>query len=287
MNRPQLDCIVRFHDVRRLNELDRCLFSLVGQSYRPLHVILALQRFSESDIVATQHALAPLLAFPEAPSLSMVNFEQPEPKDARTVLLNEGLKASRGRYVAFLDYDDLLYPEAYSLLVARLQAVDAAIAFATVRVLWADIYPQFVRMTSVEPNPFGRNRALLDLFRENFCPIHSFIVDKEKIETADLRFDPELFWEEDYEFLLRICSKYPSDFGLVNVKIGDYYYKTDGSNTVNVARNSDIARVHMYKWITAVIEVRRRTTYISDRIREDCGIGAQKQMTIRDLLDQV
>ena len=32
----QVDCIVRFHDIRRLAELKHCVFSLVGQHYRPL-----------------------------------------------------------------------------------------------------------------------------------------------------------------------------------------------------------------------------------------------------------
>ena len=57
---PELiDTIVRFHDVGRLPELTRCIFSLTGQTYRPLRIILCLQRFSEKDVAATTAAHAP------------------------------------------------------------------------------------------------------------------------------------------------------------------------------------------------------------------------------------
>src|SRR5687767_6601856 len=101
----QIDCIIRFHDVRRLQELDRCVFSILGQSYRPVNIILALQRFSAAEIAATRQALAPMLSLPGAPALTICNLEQESPKDARTLLLNMGLRAAKGRYVGFLDYD--------------------------------------------------------------------------------------------------------------------------------------------------------------------------------------
>src|SRR4051812_21959293 len=99
MDNPQVDCIVRFHDVGRLNELDRCIFSLVGQSYRPLNIILVLQRFSEAEVAETRQRLAPMLGLPGAPTLEVHNLERPVPKDARTLLLNMGLQAAQGRYV--------------------------------------------------------------------------------------------------------------------------------------------------------------------------------------------
>ena len=132
---PQLlDCIVRFHDIRRLAELERCVFSLAGQRYRPLNIVLVLQRFTPAEVAAIEAALAPLLQLPDAPSLTVRTWDQEGIADARTHLLNCGVEAARGRYLAFLDYDDLLFPEAYELLVAKLRDRDAAIAFASVQV---------------------------------------------------------------------------------------------------------------------------------------------------------
>src|SRR5262245_2700380 len=102
-NQNQVDCIVRFHDIRRLRELDRCIFSLLGQSYRPLNIILALKRFSAAEVAATREALAPMLGLPGAPKLTVQNLEQATPKNARSLLLNLGLQAVEGCYVGFLD----------------------------------------------------------------------------------------------------------------------------------------------------------------------------------------
>jgi hypothetical protein len=280
----QVDVIVRFHDVRRLNELDRCIFSLSGQSHRPLSIFLVLQRFSESAIAATQEALSPQLSLPGAPELTIINLEDPTPEDARTVLLNKGLRATRGRYVAFLDYDDLLYPEAYSLLISRLRATDATIVFASVRVVSVQALSQFLYIRKVVEEPFGRGKSLVDLFEGNFCPLHSFMLDSSRIDPRELVFDASLTWEEDYDFLLRICARYPADFHLVDRIVGDYYWKDDGSNTVaNTA-----AMKSGYDKVAARIETRRRTTYVSPRIQKAAGVRVpHESITIRELIDTV
>jgi hypothetical protein len=288
MPERQIDCIVRFHDFGRLKELERCIFSLVGQSYRPLNIILVLQRFSEAEIGATQLALASMLRIPDAPKLTIRNFEQAMPKDCRTLLLNLGLEAAEGRYLGFLDYDDLLYPQAHRVVISRLQETNAAVAFASVRVVLAEVYPQFIRILTERREPFGPGKCLADLFRSNFCPIHSFVMDRHQISLDDLFFDPHLTREEDYDLLLRICAKYPSDFGLLNVKVGDYFYKTDGSNSVPFDGNVNDAQVDNYELISSIIEACRRITVVSPAVQAKSGIiPPESGMTISRFLDRM
>jgi hypothetical protein len=288
MNNRLVDCIVRFHDVRRLGELNRCVFSLLGQSRRPINIILALQRFSEADIEATRQSLQPMLDLPDAPQLTVCNLDQPTPVDARTLLLNLGLSAARGRYVGFLDYDDVLYPEAYDLLTEQLRLSEAAIAFATVRVVHVDVYPQFLRIDKDVKNPFGSGERLRDLFDRNFCPIHSFLIDRQKIANEDLIFDSALTWEEDYDLLLRICAKYRSDFKLIRLPVGDYYYKRDGSNSVPFNGLQSQTQIDAYDRITTMMEARRRTTLISAEVQAEQGlVPVQPSMTIRNFMDIV
>lgn len=285
MSKDTVDCIVRFHDVRRLNELNRCVFSLIGQSHRPINIILVLQRFSEADVEATRRNLQPMLDLPGAPQLTLCNLDQPTPVDARTLLLNLGLNAAKGRYVGFLDYDDVLYPEAYALLTEQLRASNAAIAFATVRVVHVDVYPQFMRIDKEVKNPFGYGNRLRDLFDSNFCPIHSFLIDRQKIAGEDLIFDTALTWEEDYDLLLRICAKYRSDFSMIRIPIGDYYYKRDGSNSVPVNGFQSQAQIQAYDQITTMIEARRRTTLVSAEVQAEQGLATSRPaMTIRDFM---
>jgi Glycosyl transferase family 2 len=285
MDHSQVDCIVRFHDVGRLYELDRCIFSLVGQSYRPLNIILALQRFSDAAVAATRQRLAPMLDLPGAPTMEVHNLEQPVPKDARTLLLNMGIRAAQGRYVGFLDYDDLLYPEAYKTLVSQLRATDFAIAFASVRVVSADVYGQFIRINSELKDPPFSGRGLIDLFRANFCPLHSYLLDRHRIDSDDLVFDSALAWEEDYDFLLRICAKYSSDFSLIKTQIGEYYFKTDGSNSTGAVLSE--TKRSAYDMVSAMIEARRCSTIVSSKVQQENGISPpQPRMTIRDFIDR-
>ena len=267
----QLDCIVRFHDVRRLAELERCIFSLVGQRYRPLNIILVLQRFSAEEVAATEAALTPLLRLPDAPTLTVENWNEEGVTDARTYLLNRGLDAARGRYLAFLDYDDVLYPEAYDLLVSKLRERKAAIAFASVQVMRVEVHDHFFYMLGPHVPPY-KGKDLTDLFESNFCPIHSYAIDRTLIPGDVLHFDSTLMIEEDYDLLLKICARFASDFSLVGTNVGDYIYKTDGSNTVATQNGLDGAKLALYRDVQAKIRDRKRTTLVSAAVQASLGL---------------
>lgn len=282
----QVDCIVRFHDIRRLYEFKRCIFSLVGQKHRPLNIIITVQRFSDAQIAELQDALSPFLALPAPPTVTVRNWESDRPIDARTELLNMGLAAATGQYVAFLDYDDVLYPEAYALLTERLEESGAAIAFASVRVVDVYVFPEFSYIAGARPDHF-RGEGLLDLFRANFCPIHSYVIDRSIVSPEILSFDTTLTWEEDYDLLLRICAAYPSDFMNLKIAIGDYYYKNDGSNTVPVDGVMKGKRLLEYKRIQAFMEKRRRTTHVAPEVQYQLGFGdVSNLLSIRDVLNK-
>lgn len=279
----QVDCIVRFHNAKRLYELNRCIFSLAGQIHRPLNIILTVQRFSESEIAATHAALEALLGLPNAPMLTLKNWTNPEPSDARTHLLNMGLAAVTGQYVSFLDYDDVLYPEAYAVLIDRLQNSHSAIAFASVRVVNAQVYKRFIRIAS--QIDIFKGEDLKDLFRGNFCPLHSYLIDRSVVSSDILLFDTSLTLEEDYDFLLKICATYPADFKAIKKIIGDYYYKTDGSNTVWMNDSPSEERQLAYESVCALIEERRRTTLVSAAVQAQLGIkGPASEITIQDVV---
>lgn len=285
MMENQLDCIVRFHDAKRLYELRRCVFSLVGQKHRPLHIIIVVQRFTDAQIADTRAALAPLLSLPNPPTTAIRNWESASPNDARTELLNMGLASATGQYVSFLDYDDVLYPEAYAILVGRLKATGNAIAFATVRVVTAQVFPEFIHVTGQKCAHF-LGEDLRDLFLANFCPIHSYLIDRSIVSPDILSFDTAITWEEDYDLLLKICAAYPSDFAAVKKTIGDYYYKNDGSNSVPTNGVLSKERAFEYERVQDFIEVRRRTTLIAPEVQKQLGMRTiSPSLTISDALN--
>ena len=282
----QIDVVVRIHDAGRTAELTRCVFSLVAQGYRPLRIIIAAQRFADDGLAGVRTALAPLLDGEEDVDLAIVNWTEPEPADARSVLLNMGVQAAEGRYLAYLDYDDVLYPDAYELLIDRLRKTGAAIAFASVRIMRLQVNEHFFYTAEKVVAPFS-GRTLMDLFRNNFCPIHSYVIDREQVAPEIFTFSTTLLMEEDYDVLLRICARYTSDFALIGTDIGDYYYKTDGSNTVPTNGVLTPQSQERYKGVRLAIEHRKRTTLVSEKVQRALGLPpSSRPITVRDVIDQ-
>ncbi|GHD21440.1 glycosyltransferase [Tianweitania populi] len=279
----QVDVVVRFHDVSRLAELERCLFSLVGQDYRPLHIILVVQRFSDADIERTYSSLLPLFGLDQAPSFEILNWEHEAPLDARSALINLGISAAKGRFLAFLDFDQALYPEAYRLLVSQLQSAGADIAFAKVRRVEMEAFSSFLHSRAMLPS--AECASLRDLFTGNVCPLHSFMVDRTRIPEQLLFFEPYLMVEEAYDFLLRICAQFRSDFTLARAGIGEYHDRIDSANAQDNVSVRHEGRI-LYKHEAAFVEQRRRNTPLSEPVRRALGIvPLQINLSIRDYLD--
>nr|WP_314075894.1 glycosyltransferase [uncultured Roseococcus sp.] len=281
-----VDIIMRFHDLHRVDELERAVFSLVGQEMRPLRILLAMQRFSDGEAEAVEARLAPLLALPDPPRLTLLRFGEGFPVDARSALINLGFAAATARYVALFDYDDVLYPEAYRLLVSRLRATDAGIAFARVGVKLVDVFEDFLHVRASTDRFTGN--SLIDLFHQNFCPIHSYVVDRARVPADELRFEPQLTLEEDYEFLLRVCARVRSDFELIGTQIGEYYYKTDLSNTIGTNTAPAPKVLSHMQAAMSFNESRRRLTVLSKEVQADLGVMEyQPDLTIRAFMDSL
>lgn len=269
-----LDVIVRFHDLGRLAELDRAIFSLVAQCYRPLRIILITQRFDASGLIEVGRRLAPILAIDPDIQLTTSNWVEAVPMDGRTMLLNVGLKKASGRFLAFLDFDDAIWPDAYSDLIERLDKTKAAIAFGAICVKQREIFDEALIVTS-RRLPF-RGRGLVDLFRQNFCPLHSFVIDKNVVLPSDLQFNEEMARMEDYECLLRLCAKYRSNFDLIGTVVGDYYR----------ANFSAEVPYHGPEWEKAKrqIEAIKTKTLVAPEVLQSLGFFGVGEVSIAGLL---
>jgi hypothetical protein len=282
----RLDIILRFHDPSRRKELERALLSLIGQEYRPMHLHLALQRFGKAAMEELREALRPLLSIDGAPGVTLHDFRGPEPRDARSCLINLGMAAARGRYLALLDYDDVLYPEAHALLIERLRRSDACIAFGGIVVKRMRVQGRIMYAERKE-RPF-QGRTVVDLFTGNFCPIHSFVVDRARIPDEELRFEERLTHGEDYDFLLRICAAGIADFGMIDTPIGDYLFKSDGSNTV--LTDTSFSEAGRRRWLAAeaFLESRRQETVVAPAVQLAAGLPrAEPELTIAGMLAQL
>ena len=230
-----VDVIVRLHDVKRLLEFGYALFSLSNQTYGPIHVIVVTQSF-DADMTDQVRASIAAYCWRERghPEPSVVNVSAPPGADIRTKLLNVGIGHARYRFLAFLDCDDYLYGHAYEYLVNEAMTSGAVLTFGGIVCRHIKVFEQFVYSVK-EFRDLFRGEGLRDLHRGNFCPIHSFLVDREQIAPSDLAFNPALNRLEDYEFLLRVCTKYKARFESRAKVVGVYNWHLDGRGSIQFA----------------------------------------------------
>ena len=263
-----LDVVIRVHDPARLDELDRAVFSAALSAYRPLAIQIACQRFDARALAAVQSLLQPIRAIVPEVGFAVLNRPEPEPLDARAALLNLGLRAGHGRYVAFLDYDDVIYPEGHRLLIEELQSSGAAIAFGGV--LNVDVSRAGPLPITLSKRRVYAGDGLRQLLHDNFCPLHSFVLDRPRIAPDDLAVDEALAQLEDYDLLLRICARHRSSFRLKDVIVGEYVFKDDGSNVNPLAMPANEAP----SWVAAEAEIasRKRTLVVSTAVLAELGL---------------
>lgn len=224
-----LSIIIRFHDERRLSLLEQALFSLAVQDYPKLEIIVAVQNGSEALSARLEGIFSHLPFIGSTHRILPVTVA--EGQDGRSMLLNQGIQAAEGRFLAFLDYDDVMYQHAYSLMLSRMKECGAAIVVAGCRK---------AHQQSLESDYFiqrkehyqDKKRNKFDLFAENFIPFHSFVIDRKTVKQDDLAFDETLSCYEDYLFLLNLAAKYSFDFALLDKPVAEYRIRTDGTNSI-------------------------------------------------------
>jgi cellulose synthase/poly-beta-1,6-N-acetylglucosamine synthase-like glycosyltransferase len=226
MEQSLISSILRFHDLKRLPLLEEALRSLARQEWAHVEAVVVLQNGTQ-EMVSAMLSRQP---FPPSFGCQVLSVSVPEGIDGRSALLNHGLAQASGRYVAFLDDDDVVYPAAYRMLIERLRESGCAIAVGGCQRI--QIARRDGREVTVSVSvPFAVHLTRYDLFRRNFIPINSFVIDRERIEASDLCFDESLSVHEDYEFLLRMSAKYEFDFKRLGTHLCEYRIRPESANS--------------------------------------------------------
>jgi glycosyltransferase involved in cell wall biosynthesis len=216
----RLSTVMRFHNRERLPLLEEALFSLANQFWHDHETIVVVQNGDQeiekiiSDMIISQ-------PWSSTPCYKVLSVAIPKGVDGRSTLLNRGIQEATGRYLAFLDDDDVVYQHGYEVLVKQLKETDAAVAVGGCKMARTQyVSGHWFIQTKEDPFSWGRNRR--DLLRDNFVPIHSYVVDRKRVESQELYFDDEMPPLEDYEFLLRLCSKHEFDFSNLDTPVCEY-----------------------------------------------------------------
>lgn len=197
--------------------LEKCLDSILGQTYRDLEIILVDDGSTDNSLVICQHYAE------KDPRIKIYH----KPNGGVSSARNLGLEKSTGKYISFADPDDFIHSEFIERLEMMLVQSDAEIAYCKMLDVWEG--------SDIEHIPKITDKVcILDARRYDwFTPAaHKVACGAvyRKSCVKDIRFSDDLYIGEDTLFLAE-CIKKASKIVRSESELY-YYYRNDQSVTL-------------------------------------------------------
>lgn len=173
-------------DPRFLREM---IDSVIAQSYGSWELVLVDATAGESSVVADAVAAAGDARIRRVPL---------EGNRGIVGNTNAGIEAARGEFVAFLDHDDLIEPDALFCYVKAIEEHPG------VDVLFCD--EDLFERPGTYLQPVLKTRLNLDLLYSHNCVTHFLMVRRAALEAAGLSPD-EVSGAQDYDLTLRVLEQ--------------------------------------------------------------------------------
>ena len=226
-----LSVVLCFFEDTSIEMLTRSLVSLASSEYDLLEVIIVGQNVS----LETSDKIKQLLTVQSWSKKVLVRFEvvKTEERCSRAKLINIGISFATGKYLAFLDYGDVIYPGGYAVLIDKLKNSSAAIAVGGCqRVSIDSVQNANSNSFNVKSRPWGISQV--DILQDNFVPMSSYVVDRTRCDANLLNFDTNLTSLDNYAFLLKVAVTKEINFELIDFPVCDCKMKQDSTNFESV-----------------------------------------------------
>ncbi len=152
-----------------------------------------------------------------------------QPNQGVSAARNAGLAAAQGRYVMFLDGDDLLHPTALERLFGALEGHHRAVAaFGTLVKLLANgaLYPQ---QKPLSRHQYPSGDVLLRMIEENFLANGGHVLIRTEVARRVGGFDVRLRLSEDWEFWCRLAAA--GEFLFIGTVPEVFYLRVHGGSS--------------------------------------------------------
>lgn len=200
----------------RPDSLVRALQSIISQTY-PHFEVLVINDGAE-DIEELIDGLDPG---------TRIRYFRHEHNKGRSAARNTGLAYARGQYIAYLDDDDVYYPDHLETLVSFLESADYEVAYTDG--LRAHKQTQGGELVTVKKDqPFSAEFDIDQLLLCNFIPVLCVMHSRECTEIMG-GFDTKLDRLEDWDLLVRISRRYR--FKHLESTTCEYSWRSDDANT--------------------------------------------------------
>lgn len=139
---------------------------------------------------------------------------------------NSGLRLARGKYIAYLDDDDVFYSDHLETLVSYLEVSGEKVAYTDAyRALQVAQNGNFI--TVRKDLPYSRDFDADALLVGNYIPVLCIMHARECLEKSGL-FDERLKANEDYDLWIRVSRHYA--FHHIKKTTAEFRARNDGSN---------------------------------------------------------
>lgn len=202
---------------------------------------------------------------------------------------NTGIKLARGKYIAYLDDDDLFYRNHLETLVSHLEISGADVAYSdshqAYQAMEYGVYVTKKRQVSYS-HDFNYDRILY----ENFIPVLCIVHRKTCIDRVGY-FDESLNTHEDWELWIRMSRTYRFDH--VKVVTSEFTTRGDGSQMTSSRINSFIETTKKIyetheEYVADRPDLQAMQKQILDaRIRWGTGSAVAELSNLRDFMDEV
>jgi GT2 family glycosyltransferase len=214
----EVSVIIRTKDRPAL--LQRALTSMANQTFKNFEVVLVND--GGEDVGSFLNLFE---------SQFHIRYVRNAVSKGRTAAVNTGFENSTGKWISYLDDDDILYPW-------HLESLFLAAESGKNKFVYSD-FNRALFLNSKTITPDILNGAPLweysrkELLIQNHIPIHTWLYARECAEKVGL-WDESLDRLEDYDFLLRLSANY-SFYHLKKVTC-EYRYYVDSANSIYTDR---------------------------------------------------
>ncbi len=156
---------------------------------------------------------------------------------------NTGVKAARGKYIAYLDDDDIYLPHHLATLVTALEKNDAKVAYSIANRAWQrEVDGTWV--TERRDTPYARAFDGEAIVLSNYIPVLCVMHARSCFERVE-PFDPYLKRTEDWDLWIRMSRVFP--FLFVPEVTCEFSWRSDGTSMTSTGRISfDWAELNIY-----------------------------------------
>jgi glycosyltransferase involved in cell wall biosynthesis len=200
--------------------ISETLQSLANQTSQDFEVIIVDDGSSDNSVKVTKDFIR------NTPSLNAkLHIDRPDnfPKGV-SGSRNYGIHMSEGKWICFLDSDDLFHPQKIEIISKAIQNSSCQIVFHSAVDFNNDSKSLFNPIDHIEKIPFRIHNILNELLNKNRVNTSSVTIKKDLIEEIGY-FDTDLFGIEDYYMWLNI-SKY-SEWNFVDAALTGYRIRGD------------------------------------------------------------